>query len=283
MDRKSIFEILESDLDYAEEIKKMEYLFRVKGRDYSIYEIVQGNYLNWQHRNTTIDVFSLYKALGFIEIFQMPFDFSISITQEMFLRYCEMMSNLLYMYYDAPDFDRDDEKNKKASSILENIKTGLGKLGYHAFVVKGEKKIIVVQDNCAATLAAELVDVANSKRIMEYNRYLLQGDLARKKDILKNLADLFEGKRKQLDANNAKSLSDDIGFLLNSLDIRHNNREGKNKNTYLRQLTTKDLEEWYDKTYSLIVAAIITIERIEIGKDVALLKAAVEKAKKETR
>ena len=89
--------------------------------------------------------------------------------------------------------------------------------------------------------------------MIEYNHYLLKGDLDRKRNILKALADKIEGFRDNLD----KDLSSDFGFLANNINIRHNNLDGKNKKEYLVNIENEELESWYDETYQVMLLCIL--------------------------
>ena len=90
-------------------------------------------------------------------------------------------------------------------------------------------------------------------KVIEYNHYLLKGDLDKKRNILKALADKIEGFRDNLN----KTLFSDFGYLANNLNIRHNNLEGKNKKEYLVNIDNEELECWYDETYQVMLLCIL--------------------------
>lgn len=268
--RKSIFEILEENIDYYVEISRIEDLLSIEtSYGWTLKSIIDINFLKWAQRKSSISVSDIYKKLGFEYITSDRCDL------EYFLRYCEMISNIITIYLNNDDFRNDNIIRTAAKAVLDNIKFALSKVGYELYI-NSDKQIIVIETNSNASIAAESVDEQNAVRIMEYNRYILKGDLCAKKNILKNLADLFEGKRKLLEKNNLKSLADDIGFLLNNLDIRHNNLEGRIKNEWLNKIDVHELESWYDKTYKLIIISILSLEKIELGKDVKALKQEIE-------
>lgn len=63
---------------------------------------------------------------------------------------------------------------------------------------------------------------------------MLKGDIDKKKEILLQLANKYEGMKSNIKGLNRK-LDDDIGFMLNNINIRHNNKSGKSKkNMYLK-------------------------------------------------
>lgn len=61
------------------------------------------------------------------------------------------------------------------------------------------------------------------------------------------------------------------------MNIRHNNKEGKNASEYVANLTDEELESWYDKTYQMMLLSILELDNIERNKKVKELKRIIEK------
>lgn len=80
----------------------------------------------------------------------------------------------------------------------------------------------------------DLVEPDLAQIILEYHHYLLKGDLGAKKDRLRKLADALEPKRKELDNLN-KTLCSDFFFLVNKMNIRHNNCDPSDKSKYVEK------------------------------------------------
>ena len=280
MARKSVFEILDGEINYQEEVQRINKLFdRYNYSGRSMREIVDSVFLQWKYRKTTISTFDLFRALKIDNI-------SMINSMNEYITYCEAIINLLLVFKrHADDCWRYSEEFKRIFiSIGNNVRDGLDKIGYKIYVYEDDEHAIIVENKPLASEAAEQInDRSISVKLMEYNRYLLQGNLEEKRSILKSLADWFEGIRKQLEANNLSSLASDVGFLLNTFNIRHNNEQGRIKNRYLKTMNDEELECWYDKTYSLIVASIISLEKIKIGKEVNELKKKVDAANKEAK
>ena len=116
-----------------------------------------------------------------------------------------------------------------------------------------EEKVILVERDSAAFAVADIVEEELAFKVIEYNHYLLKGDLDKKRNILKALADKVEGFRDNLN----KSLFSDFGYLANNINIRHNNLEGKNKKEYLLNIANEELEDWYDETYQVMLLCIL--------------------------
>lgn len=51
--------------------------------------------------------------------------------------------------------------------------------------------------------------------------------------------------------------------MLNNLDIRHNNKEGKNKNNLVISLKNDKLEKWYDELYQLLLFCVLIKDNTE--------------------
>ena len=154
------------------------------------------------------------------------------------------------------------------SKILETIDTILEETN-HKIVSDKKGRRIIVSSDAKSELAAELVDESDmSLEILSYNHYSNKGNIAQKKMILKTLGDYIEPKIK----GDKGKLSDTISFLLNNFDIRHNNRAGSNLRNYIVEMTDEDLECWYDKTYSCIVAYIIEEDVSSVYKELKRYK-----------
>ena len=108
--------------------------------------------------------------------------------------------------------------------------------------------------------------------VLQYNHYLLKGDLTAKKNILIAIGADLEPKRKQIIA--ADPSLDDIFFLLNNLNIRHNNCTVGDKN-YKRAVADFDevtLENWYDELYQMMLLAYLKLDHEHRKNKIKLLK-----------
>lgn len=124
-------------------------------------------------------------------------------------------------------------------------------------------------DPVATALIVE--DESIASLILDYNDFRIENDLKAKKDILNSLGQYIEPLRKDIKSANS-SLEDYIFFCLNKLHIRHNNKSGKDKIKYVANIKKKDLINWYDKVYDLILIAIRLIEMPNYFKDFKELK-----------
>lgn len=82
----------------------------------------------------------------------------------------------------------------------------------------------------------QIVEEDIAIKIVQYNSYLLKGNLDRKREILLALSNEFEPIREEFKKIN-KKLASNCGFLLNKLNIRHNNND-----KYVSKLTDEEIE-----------------------------------------
>ena len=125
-----------------------------------------------------------------------------------------------------------------------------------------------------AIVASEIVSPEISYKVLEYNHYTMKGDIARKKETLRILADQLEPRRADLTAIN-KELASNVFFMFNNMNIRHNNcTEGdKNYKKVVAKMSQDELESWYDETYQLCLLAFLELDNVERTKKVSELKA----------
>ncbi len=65
-----------------------------------------------------------------------------------------------------------------------------------------------------------------------------------------------------------------IFFMLNNLNVRHNNVNEKDKKykAYTAHMNDEELEKWYDELYQMILLAILELEQIYRNRLVDELK-----------
>ena len=137
--------------------------------------------------------------------------------------------------------------------------------------LNNEERIILIEKNPSAIAVAEIVDEDTACKVIEYNHYLLKGDIDKKKEILLQLTNKYESMKSNIKGLNSK-LDDDIGFMLNNINIRHNNKSGKNKKEYISKMRKDTMEKWYDETYQMLLLAFLLNEQPSRSKKISQLK-----------
>ena len=273
--RKNIFEIMQEKYNYAEEIKKLsrllhESMIKYDQEEFTLEEFVdEYEFDNWKNSYHYIDCEELKQAIGINKIIAyISRGNSISIKQV--LLFLEYILNIISLCEKSqPIFFRHAYFIKPYSRLKMNIEILLSNLNYEYKYFEKEQQVLLVEKDAAVFAVADIVEEELAFKVIEYNHYLLKGDLDKKRGILKVLADKVEGFKDNLD----KGLSSDFGYLANNINIRHNNLDGKHKKEYLVTIDKEELEEWYDNTYQIMLLCILENNyRIELKNKIKEIK-----------
>ena len=112
--------------------------------------------------------------------------------------------------------------------------------------------------------------------IIEYNQYLLKGDIDRKKELLRNIADNLEPKRSELKSI-CHNAAEKFFNLVNTMNIRHNNcnpNDEKKYNPKFANMNVDEQEECYDLIYEQALFLYMNIEQKERNKKIEQYKKA---------
>lgn len=282
--RKNIFEIIKAKKSILQELSRIQDLIRKKGGVYenhdvfaaltrgtpkSIIEYIDSKlFKKWKQRGTCIDCEDLFQTLGIDYFPEMEDD----ITDEYLLNFCECIANLIALLQN--NVIQGDTLTDIVSATEENIKNILSWYNYEIKVFPKEEKVLVVSKNpLTASVVENLESPDLAYLIIEYNHHLLKGNIERKKSILLALGAELEPKRAEIKALN-KDLEDQIFFMLNNLNLRHNNKEKGDKHykEKVAKMKKTTLENWYDELYQLMLTAYTLLNNKERMKKIATLK-----------
>ena len=280
--RRNIFEILSKDFNIAYEIKTIWQLFRydveIMIPDNALFETYQSiNILSfvdayifkyWKSRNRCISPLDMMNRLGINERNTMNID-RFSNEAIIVLEFIENMIKQCDIAMKNFRFDSSD--NYKI--LKENITTFLDHFGYEKYYFEDQEQVIIIEKNSAAISAAEISEPEIAKKIIQYNHYTLKGDIEAKKEILITLSNEVEPQRKELEKVN-KSFSDDLFFMFNNMNLRHNNKEPSNKyyKSFIATMDNNALESWYDETYQMILLAKLLLDNVARMARIKILK-----------
>lgn len=267
--RSNIFELLGSFNDISYEIKTIDdLLYDNDLGDGTVEEIIDENYISdWKARGNCVKCDDMRSRLGISRNIVR----AKKLSESNCLNYLEYISNLIRLI--IADYPRDCDDNY--SMMIDNTMNVIDSLGFEPKVFDKDEIVILVQKDAAATSAAEISTPDIAKEIFTYNHYLLKGDLAKKQVILKILSDEFEGNREKLVAINSK-LESNIGFMINNLNIRHNNKAGSKMHEFVKNLSDQELESYYDETYQMLL-----LSKLELDNEKR--KPLIEKLKQEIK
>lgn len=277
MARKTIFDILSGEIDAEYEYRNLVELLKEKmfaGTDH-IYDYKWDieDYIDkycfhlWKDKGTSLSCRDMRTRLGVTDD-----ESDIDVAQLLiFLEYILNICNLIEKGVGKRPFEF--SKLSAYHNLLMIIATLLDKLGYKAIDIE-ETKTVLVEKDAAAFAAAEIVDRETARDILEYNHFVLKGSLEEKRKILLGIASKVEALKKEMESNGSIFI-DDEGFLANNLNIRHNNKVGKNKKEAVAAMSNEVLEEWYDETYQVMLLCILEHDHIERKKKIQQLKAII--------
>lgn len=272
--RKNFAEILKSaKIDIKKEYEKLyEMLYDQDldsgyGQKTSLYDEYNENFIHMWFRGTSLSLEDFDDEYGF-DFDKYPTNFDI----EYLIRFCEYFYNLSTAYMGVPNLlDR-----YNVTLITQQIYRVIEKIGY--MPAKQDGFAIFVEKSIPAIAVSEIVPNELSYKVISYNHHSMKGNLENKKETLLKLANLLEGKRKQLKSINS-SLEDDLFYAFNNLNLRHNNKDISYKEKYkkhIADMSNAELENWYDEIYQMCLLAFLEIEQIARKKSFNELKRRIE-------
>lgn len=282
--RKNIFQILQEHFDIKKEIERIEELFgsdlfyHSNRTNYSPERLVDKYvFYGWKQRNRCLNTDDLKEVLNIGNI-----SIRKTITIEEAITYLEYVENILYLAWEYIK-DKGDFKYYWDYSILnENIESLLDHLNLETYYFDDEEMALIIEKDEKVSAAAEVVPSSLGIKIIKYNHHTLKGNIEEKKNIIISLSNKLEPKRKQLEKIN-KQLASDLFYMLNNMNLRHNNKDntGKNYQPLLSKMRANTLEKWYDETYQLELLAILLIDNEKRAKKIFELKQKMEGNKNE--
>ncbi len=229
------------------------------GQMTSVIDVFNDNFLNFYFRGTCLSLEEFNEVHGF-HFEENPDDFNI----DHLISLCEYMYNMLIAcqsltyggYYPLPI---------NISFFINHIQRIIEAISY---TQSNENGLVIFVENSPAAISvaeSDLIPQALSYKLISYNHHSMKGNLQEKKNIILRLADLLEPKRKDLDKAD-KTLSNDLFYLFNNLNLRHNNIDSASKGKYKQAIAEMDqeqLETWYDETYQMCLLAFMSLEQAD--------------------
>lgn len=276
MVRKNIFELLEEKYDVVKEMNKIRRIFnklrfstiQFKSELLTIEELFDLYCLPlWKQRGTLFSYKEIKTKL------HLPQSFSAKGTAEI-LTTLEYYINVLFLV-NVKCFKITHPRAFPPSEyhmLVSNIDILLEHINYEKLEFPKEEKVILIPKNPASTAVAEIAPKEIAFAILKYNHASLKGQLEEKRKLLVSIANEYEP---LLDkpVEGFKDYFAKTTGLLNNLNIRHNNKAGKNKNEIVAKMSPEELESWYDELYQLLLFCVLCKDNYERkGKVSELLK-----------
>ena len=240
-----------------------ESLYELVFEQYGLYSIMEQNFRKVPFAGTAISLkdFNSRENANYIYYVGSP-------NLDFLLGFCE------YCYNFAVALEpRVSLKNSvHCKEVIKHINKLVDKLSY-TLVDDGGVWILVAKDSNIMA-AAEVAPEQIGFDLIKYDYRGYNGDLEGKKSILLCLIDYLEPKRRQLETL-ARGLTNDLFFIANNLNIRHNNTDPQDSGKYktaVARMDNKEIEQWYDFCHELCAAAILLLGYDARHNEVEMLK-----------
>lgn len=274
--RKSIFDIASASINISNEVDRIVSMSAKEKSTYSppygltLFEFIDKCcFRDWSYRGHFVNVVDFLETVNYNEIKK---DAKNGDT-DAFMTLIELTYNFWNLAYrDIMDKDSQNGWNNNFFHLRDVMLDNLGKYNHKAYIEN--ERILIIEDKPEVTAVVEIIEQDLAIDIIRYNHRSLQGEIELKKKILISLGSELEPKRKELQALN-KQLSEDIFFMLNNLNVRHNNRSKKDIAKYkehVAKMTKARLEKWYDELYQMMLLAFLLLDNVDRTASVKELK-----------
>lgn len=274
--RKSIFDIASASINISNEVDQIvsmsveEKSTYYPPYDLTLFEFVdQRCFRDWNYRGHFVNVKDFLEAVNYNEIIKS----AKNGDTEAFMILIELTYNLWSLAYcDIIDKDSLSKWNNNFFHLRDVMLDNLEKYNHKAYI--DDERILIIEDKPEVTAVAEIIEQDLAIDIIRYNHRSMQGEIELKNKILISLGSELEPKRKELQVLN-KQLSEYIFFMLNNMNLRHNNRSKKDMGKYkeyVAKMTKARLEKWYDELYQMMLLAFLLLDNVDRTENVKELK-----------
>lgn len=280
MGRQNFFEKLESKINLQKEYEKIDSLVLQQAwyGSASIEDDIERYFKNWKYKANYLSFYEIREQFGFTYGFNgsvvVPYGSIDNIND--FFDYCEMIVNMIYVIPEGKRLSHEERIDELQRLINYDLNY------FNHEIKKIDDKYLIIQKDAAVSEVVDIVEDSLAKIILEYNHYLLKGDLERKKAILLKIVHVLESKMQEIKKINYQ-LHSDYSYLINNFNIRHNNCDisnTKNYNEMFVKMSDKEKEEWYDEIYQLGLLIFLLLENKERSTKIANIKNIHSNAKK---
>ena len=281
--RKSIFDIVAESIDMESETNRLvamsseENVLVINSYPHkTLFDYVDEYcFKDWAQRSHFIDVDDFLQALEFEDLKD-----EAAYNVDAFLTLVELIYNFWELSHNKFD---DDEKGYRLQwcgnyyhlkDVMDDV---LSQYNHVAYINEEQECVLVVEDKPEVTAAAEIMPTPTlAVDVVKYNHRSLRGEIEQKKKILLAMGAELEAKRKRLHTINS-ALENDIFFMLNNLNIRHNNKSKGDKNykEYVAKMRKDRIEKWYDELYQMILIAFLLVDNAKRADKVKELKSKI--------
>ena len=280
MPRKNIFDIVKDNTDLSVEVERIQDLFnRVDTiessiRSWTIAEIVDVKlFENWKRRGHCLELDDFLDRVEYGYLME-----TAESGGDELLLFIELIYNFWWLIQNKLSSLEEPLYTNKDFDLLKRIMDDvLAQRNYKVYELPEEECVLVGEDKPEVTAVAEIADRSIAIPVLRYNHFSLKGDIEAKKSILLQLGSDLEAKRESLKKTESQ-LCADVFFMLNNMNLRHNNVNPSDKakyKEYIANMPKEELESWYDELYQMILLAYLELDNDERKEKVSQLKTAI--------
>ena len=244
----------------------------------SVYDELSERFIGFPLRGTCLSIEEFNDQHG-IQFEKEPDDFNINHL----IGLCEYIHNMLMAYQMAQSSLGYGLLPMMSTPIniqflLTQINQVVEQIGYMSTSENGMTIFVEKSPTAIAVAESELIPDNLSYKLISHNHYAMKGNLEGKKAVLLQLVSVLEAKRQELH-NADRALENDLFYIFNNLNIRHNNIDPALKGNYkshVAQMPKEEMEKWYDETYQMCLLAFLQMENCNRKIELDKLKSTIE-------
>lgn len=272
MTRQNMFEILKSKYDIVREMNKIIDLYNKisiwvcnysENSHYSIEELFETQILPyWKQRGSYLTCEEIKNDLDITDYFVKGSSIDNIIIA---LEYYE---NIFYLTYKKVYGNSEYVFPNEYFLMIQNTRILLDHLNYERKIFEQEEKLILIPKKPESTAVAEISSEETALAILMYNHHSMKGDITGKRKLLYQISLEFETLLKQ-PHKNYNDFFEKTNGLLNNLHIRHDNKTKEGNKNPVIEIDDKELENWYDELYQLLLFCVLIHDNLERKNRVA--------------
>lgn len=272
MTRQNLFEILKSKYDIVREMNKIIDLYNKisiwvhnysENSHYSIEELFETQILPyWKQRGSYLTCEEIKNDLDITDYFVKESSIDNIIIA---LEYYE---NIFYLTYKKVYGNSEYVFPNEYYLMIQNTRILLDHLNYERKIFEQEEKLILIPKKPESTAVAEISSEETALAILMYNHHSMKGNITGKRKLLYQISLEFETLLKQ-PHKNYNDFFEKTNGLLNNLHIRHDNKTKEGNKNPVIEIDDKELENWYDELYQLLLFCVLIHDNLERKNRVA--------------
>lgn len=221
----------------------------------SFYDLFKKVFHKWEFNNCYSDLDEMLLELGIIKYIKNTYTGEYICQFQLSTK--EQCCNFLQLFYNALDFMSRNFENPKFSTEFKVIQNKIDYVIEKANLkfIFDKRHYLLTDNNPLISNVAEKSDEETALKLLSYNEVENANNIEHKRQILKYLSNITEPITKGYDKKSGDkyNLYNNLDFALNNLNIRHNNKIGKNENEFIKNVDASTLIKYYDDTFNLIV------------------------------